>query len=148
MGWVNYGRINVFRRGDHIVNMLITTKETSTLILVDVERFSGTSATCFLQDDVDNIIEEVKKLAVEEKYHELTRKIVGFIFEHHASIVKSAIRKCKEILRKYQGISLKDSVSPSVPSGGASGSRPSAVSAFPADIITIAGPPPFVGGGS
>lgn len=48
--------------------MLITTKETSTLIVVDVERFSGSATTCYLDDDVEKIIETVKRLSAEERY--------------------------------------------------------------------------------
>lgn len=128
LGWVNYGRIDVFRRGDDILNMLITTKETSTLIAVDVERFSGTAARCYLVDDIEGIVLAVKNLSAKQNYEEIARLIAGFVFEHHASTLKSAIQKSKEILRR--GVEKSSARPPRSggsmgPSIGLSESRPS-----------------------
>lgn len=69
LGWVNFGRIDVFRRGTDLVNMLISTKESSTLVSLDVERFSGSAATSCLENDLDGIISEMKNLALDNQYH-------------------------------------------------------------------------------
>lgn len=145
MTWVNYGRIDVFRRGDEIVNMLITTKESSILIAVDVERFSSTASSCYLDEDVDQIIATIKKLAIEERYQDVAGKIAGFIFEHHSSTLKSAIRKAREIMQKsLSGKTAADVVTVGGPSGAASVSLPSD---FPENIVTVVWPPPSRGQG-
>lgn len=117
--------------------MLITTKETSTLIAVDVERFSGSAATCYFDQDIDKIIGTVKELSAKELYDDIAAKIASFVFVYHASTLKSAIRKSREILRKKS--TEKGGARPpkSGASGAPSGSRPSTL---PDDILTVVAP--------
>lgn len=99
--------------------MLITTKDSSTLVSLDVERFSGTGARSFLDSDLDRIIFSVKALALENKFNEAAARFADFIAVHHASTLKSAIWKSKEILRKSEkGIAISSQSGPLGPASG------------------------------